>query len=114
MNTRTQPVREFFLALAGPVVWAAHFFVVYGLEAAVCTRAASPVLTMRWVIAAATAAALATLAAFLIPRLRRRSESEDREFLRRIAVGLTFVSIGAILAVAASALSLPACVPPAG
>jgi hypothetical protein len=114
MITRTQPLSGFLLALLGPMVWAMHFFVVYGLEAALCTRAISPVLTMRWTVAVATAGAVGGLVVFLILRFRRSSEPDAPGFLRTISISLALISVGAILAVAASALRLPACLQPAG
>lgn len=115
MSAKTAPFSDFVLALAGPIVWAAHFFIVYGLEAAVCARAESPAFTMRWIVAAATAAAVAGLAALLIRRFRKQpSEPEAFRFLHKVFVYLTLISIGAILAVAASTLRLSACVQPLG
>jgi hypothetical protein len=114
MTTKAQPLGRFLLAFLGPMVWAAHFFVVYGVEAALCTRVASPATTMRWIVAAATIAAVAGLAAFLMLCFRRPSdEPEALGFLHKVSVCLALISIGAILAVAASALRLPACMQPA-
>ena len=114
MTTKTAPFSCFVLALAGPVVWAAHFFIVYGLEAAVCTRADFPAATMRLIIAAATATAVAGLAVLLIRNFRKRPSEPEFGFLHDIFVCLALISIGAVLAVAAPALRLSACVQPAG
>jgi hypothetical protein len=113
VNAKSAPFSDFILALAGPIVWAAHFFIVYGLEAAVCATAESPTLTMRWIIAAATATAVAGLVALLIQLLRKlQNGSEALRFLHKVSLCLSLISIGAVLAVAASALRLSACVQP--
>jgi hypothetical protein len=115
MTTKAQPLGKFLLAMLGPTVWAAHFFVVYGVEAAVCTRAASPAVTMRWIVAAATTAAVAGLAAVLMLRFRGPpGEPEDLGFLRKVSVYLALLSLGAILAVAAAALAISPYVQPTG
>ncbi len=115
MNAKSAPFNGFVLAFAGPIVWAAHFFIVYGLEAAVCTRADSPAATVRWIIATATATAVVGLAALLIRRFRKPpSDSEAFRFLHKISIYLALLSIGAVLTVAASALRLSACMQPAG
>ena len=115
MTAKARPFSGFVLALTGPMVWAVHFFVVYGAESVVCTRAVSPAITMQWILAVATATAVAGLAAFLIRRFRKRpSEPEALAFLNEISVYLALISIGAVLAVTASTLRLSACVQPAG
>ncbi len=115
MISTAQPLSGLLLTLLGPIVWAAHFFAVYGLEAVVCTRAPSPVLTMRMTVAVATAAAVASLGAFLFQRLRKPpNDSEAGAFLRTVSVLLALISIGALVGVAASALYLPACMQPTG
>ena len=65
MTQRARPFGDFIACLYGPIIWAMHFFIVYGLEAAVCTRASSPAFIMRWIVAIATAIAIAALAAFV-------------------------------------------------
>ena len=115
MNAKSAPFSGCVLALAGPIVWAAHFFIVYGLEAAVCTRADFPATTMQWIIATATATAVVSLAAPLIRRFHQTpTESEAVRFLHEISIYLALISIGAVLAVAASVLRLSACVQPVG
>jgi hypothetical protein len=115
VTAKVRPFSGFIFALMGPIVWAMHFFIVYGLEAAVCAKVRSPALTMRWIIAVATAAAVMGLAAFLIRRVRKRPrEPGALGILHEISVYLSLISIGAILVVAASALRLSACVQPAG
>jgi hypothetical protein len=113
VNAKSAPFSSFVLALAGPIVWAAHFFIVYGFEAAVCARSETPTLTMQWIIAAATATAVAGLVALLIRLLRSLPHrSEAFRFLHKVSLCLALISIGAVLAVAASGLRLSACVQP--
>lgn len=115
MTGETRPFRDFLYALAGPIVWAAHFFVVYGPEAIICTRAASPAYAMRWVVAVATATAIGTLSIFLFRQLIRRRKTRDTAaFLNGVSIALMLISMAAIAGVAAGSLSLPACTPAAG
>ena len=110
MTTEAQPLSRLLLALTGPILWALHFFTVYGLEAVVCARAHFPIAAMQWIVAIATTAAVAGAVAFLIWRFRQRSmETDVVSFLREIAIVLALISIGAILVVAASALQLSPC-----
>lgn len=110
-----RPFSDFLWALAGPITWAAHFFLIYGVEAAVCTRASSPALVMRGIVAGATLLALGALAVFLVRMLRqRRHASEAASFLPAISAILALVSMAAIAAAALAGLTLPACTPPAG
>jgi hypothetical protein len=114
MKARVRPFSVLVLTLAGPIVWAAHFFVIYGMEAVICARVAEPADVMRWISIAATAVAFGLLVAFLIRQYRVRSLDDAAPFLREISVWLAVISIGAVAGVGLSALRLPACVPPAG
>lgn len=110
MIAKAQPLRWLLVALTGPILWAAHFFVVYGLEAVVCANARFPIATMQWIVAIATAAAVAGAAAFLIWRFRQRSaEADVLAFLREISLVLALISAGAILVVGATALQSSPC-----
>jgi uncharacterized membrane protein YgdD (TMEM256/DUF423 family) len=103
------------IVLAGPVVWAAHFFVLYGAEALVCTQAASPSRALQWVNIGATAVALAALAALLIRQYRSRQKNDDADaFLRSASLWLALISAGAICGTMLSAWRVAACLPPAG
>lgn len=116
MTAMVRPVSEFLACLYGPIVWAAHFFVVYGAESIVCTSSSSPASTMWFTIVGMTAIALAAIAAPLARSVRVAPES-DREvqrFLMMLRNSLPILSAAAVLAVAVSALRLNACVSPAG
>ena len=115
MTKNVRPLGDFLLALAGPIVWAAHFFVVYGFEAVICTRVSSPDYVMRWIIAAATVAAIGALAVFLLRNWARHSQDPDTaQFLRHIYAALAIISMGAVIGAALPSLTLPACMSPAG
>jgi hypothetical protein len=116
MTAKARPLSDLLIALAGPIVWAAHFFVIYGVEAVICTRAAVPFRAMQGISIVATAIAIGLLAVLLIRQYRtqRRRGGDAAAFLRDISVWLAVISIGAVAGVALSALRLPVCVPPAG
>ena len=116
MTPKARPLGVFLIALTGPTLWAVHFFVIYGAEAAVCTRASSPTYAMQWIVISATGVALAAIAALLLWEFRnkRANTSDALRLLSSISISLAALSAGAILAVAVSALRLPACMSPAG
>jgi hypothetical protein len=61
MTPRVRPVTDIVLALSGPLIWVAHFFVLYLTEAFVCAGPAPPAGMVRWIGTIATAAALLAL-----------------------------------------------------
>jgi len=74
MSVRTRPVGDLLFALIGPMVWAAHFFVVYLLEAMLCVPGASDSGAARIAAAFATVIALVVL---ICARLSRRTDCVD-------------------------------------
>jgi len=84
-------MRAWVLILAGLIVWAAHFFALYGIAS---VFPGLPVA--RWLTLAVTVPALAADGAILVHALRGRS-SDDR--LDRWIAGLA--SLGAALSVVA-------------
>ncbi len=116
MTSGARPLGDFVACLRGPVIWAAHFFVVYGAESVVCIGASSPSSAMRWTVFAATAIALAAIAAPHVRPVRsgRAGDPDAQRFLKSVAGWLAILSTAAIVAVAAAAMRLPACVSPAG
>ena len=110
-----RPMSDFVWMLAGPIVWAAHFFLIYGVEAVICTRTASPVAAMRWIVAVATTAAIATLVIFIVRTLAsRRKHSPAASFVPDVSLALALLSVAAITGVAVAGLTVAACLPPAG
>jgi hypothetical protein len=116
MTAGARPFGDLVASLRGPIIWAVHFFVVYGAESVVCIGASSSTGAMRWTVFAATAIALVAIAA---PHVRgvergRAGDPAAQRFLGSVARWLSFLSAAAILAVAAAAMRLSACVSPAG
>ncbi len=107
MTKRPLPVGSAAMALAGPMIWAAHFIIVYALESVLCRAAAGA-----WhapVIAAATIIAVVTIVLHG-RRQRRRFRIEGvNGFLARAAPALDGLSLLAIMFVAMTGLALPGC-----
>jgi hypothetical protein len=119
MIRRARPFGDFVLCLLGPMVWAAHFFVVYGAATLVCTGTGAAARYLPWIAAVATAIALASLGAFLAWQIqsrlkRRRRPDESTHFLNDVAIALSALSVLAIFAVVWPVFHLPACAPPFG
>ncbi|HEY5965885.1 MAG TPA: hypothetical protein VIU42_17860 [Xanthobacteraceae bacterium] len=116
MTSGARPFGEFVACLSGPLIWAAHFFVVYGAESVVCIGATSPAGAMRLTVFAATAIALVAMAAPYVRPVRggRSGAPEAQRFLSSVARWLAILSAAAIIAVAAAAVRLTACASPAG
>jgi hypothetical protein len=116
MSAEARPLGDFLACMYGPIVWATHFFIVYGAESVMCLGASSPATAMRWTVFGATAIALAAIA---IPLARsvlsgQHGDTDARRFLRTVRNWLAVLSAAAVLAVAVSASPLTACVSPAG
>jgi hypothetical protein len=99
---------ELLLALSAPLVWFAHFSIVYGL-ASVCGPPPSPIDPGRFlpIVTGVSVVALAGLAAIGLAQMRRRRESEA--FLARVGLGLTALSILALAWVSLSMFFVSAC-----
>ena len=89
--SHVRPFTDLLRLFAGPAVWFAHFTVVYGAEALICTPPIGSPRAMVWTGLAATVVALAALIAFAIacggsafPK-KRRTSTRARHFcaLRR-------------------------------
>jgi hypothetical protein len=107
--------------LAGFLVWALHFGVIYSLAALACARGFADarlagIRLLSWGIGLATAAGFATTAAVIVLTWRdrrRHLQAEDDEDPTRFAAWLT-VAIGllaslAMLWQALAVLTVPAC-----
>ena len=118
MTRRARPFGDFLLCLFGPIVWVAHFFVMYGAATLVCTG--RPVAyAMIGIGIVATTVALASLGAFVVWKIRERLNRRGRpndivRFLNDLSLALATISMLAILAVAWPVLHLPTCVSPFG
>ncbi len=104
-------VRATIIWLSGPAIWAAHFFLLYGIASFACTPS-TPQGTIRVLSLATTAIALSALVGFLAWRSRdRRQVAGDMPaFLAKTTNGLAILAGLAIVWTAASATLIPACV----
>jgi hypothetical protein len=115
MNARPKPIVDCMPALAGPLVWAMHFFILYGSEALACTEPGAPGNAVRWIGAVATIAALTALS--LLPLGIRRTlvapvqEAGSTEASLAFAGPLTLLSMIAIVWTSLPLVMLPACAP---
>jgi hypothetical protein len=119
---RSRSFSDWAFVLAGPVVWAAHFFLLYGAEALLCTGpgAAARGGQLLPLAAALTAAAVACLLGIVAWqfRFRRRARRATEGiagtlFWRDAPTALAGLAMLAVLWVAYPAMLLPACAPPA-
>jgi hypothetical protein len=118
MATSRRWLGDFALLLSGPLVWAAHFFSMYGAEAVICTGpdAASRGEQLLPVATALTAAAMAGLIGILGRRFavsRRARRATKSLFWRDAPTALAALAMLGVLWVALPALLLPVCWPPA-
>ncbi|MDX6807216.1 hypothetical protein [Terrihabitans rhizophilus] len=100
--------------LGGPLIWTAHFLLVYAAESLACTRGGGPLLHDA-ITAVATFAALLGLAVLF--RINKRAADapsrEDFEMAEWIGLGLVAISALAVVWSGLAALLIPACVLPA-
>jgi hypothetical protein len=122
MRTGSRSTGELALALAGPTVWAVHFFLMYGAEVVICT---GPAATSRAgqalpVAIALTVVAMVGLLCILVRRFaldRQAHQAADDThgslFWRDASTALAALAMLGVLWVALPAILLPACAPPA-
>lgn len=107
MNARPLSLTHLLIALTGPIVWAAHFFILYLAEAFACGAGATAI---RWIGAMATIGALAVLAVWGGRRGAHTSDVQpSADVGLSIALPLALLSIVAILWSAMPLFLLPAC-----
>ena len=108
---RVRPLADLLRLFVPPIVWFAHFTIVYGAEALICTPPAAGRGTMLWIGALATAAALMALiaSAVLIRRAGRDDEQPDASFLRGAASWLALLSGLGVIWTAFPLAALPVC-----
>jgi hypothetical protein len=113
--SRVRPLGDLLRLFVGPAVWFAHFVVLYGAEAMICTPGLAAAGAMTWAAAIATLAALAMLAGFSVLVLRRPAKTHGGAiFLRRATVLLAMLSAIAVIFVALPVAVLPVCGSAAG
>ena len=114
MMTQPRSILELMKALAGPIIWAAHFFLLYLVEAFACTSQGATGV-VRWTGLAATAAALGVLALLYLRSTRVLYAPGEgvaqNQALTAFARPLILLSMVAILWTSAVLLLLPACAP---
>ncbi len=87
----------FLAALSGPIVWALHFFAVYGTQTVFAARGDS-VATLRIAVAALTLAAIAIIVVGTRAASRRETGNADLDaFMPYLGKGVSMLSGLAIL-----------------
>ncbi len=117
MRNDTSTVSELLLCLGGPLIWAAHFFVMYGAGTLAClnSTARHSMPFYAFALAFTLVAILAVLAsmAWQVARASRRETSGDqtegRRFLRAISIILGSAALLAIAWATLPVLMLPSC-----
>lgn len=103
----------FVFVLLGPIVWALHLAVVYGMQISCAAAASRPSIgeTLALAVLGATAAALAFLAvaAWRSHAAARMLRVRASRFLERVMRLLILLSVVGIAWVGTAALVLPAC-----
>ena len=114
-----RPIGDLLGVFIPPVLWFAHFGVLYGAEALVCTPPAAGRHVLIWIGAIATVAALAALTWFaaltrLRPSADRTDEHTGAAFLRGMALLLVPLSALGVLWTVFPVAVLSVCASPAG
>lgn len=102
-------VGSLLLVLFGPIVWAAHLFVIYGTHTIVCSQGV-PGRTAAIIIGSATLVALVLLA--VVSRIATAEAfggDQSARFMRNTMMWLAGLSALAIMWAGGTALFLPAC-----
>lgn len=92
--------------LLGPLIWLAHFMMVYAAQGLACRGETPAAGSAALFVVIATVIALGALLVTLVGQWRTRSG----DFLQRIAVPLSALSILSVTWTGLPALLLPACV----
>ena len=116
-NIRTRSVGALWLYLSGPIVWAAHFSLLYGLEAAICSGPGGSSLESQfWLIALGLTAAALILLCFVAWQLALRrhdhnaaNKTNKSPFLRDLSIALVALATIGVLWSTLPALVLPVC-----
>jgi len=105
-------------AVAGPMIWAAHFFLMYAAQTALCTampgRAAGHVTSAGIALTAVAGLALLVLIGHRFATTHRDQGPDiapSRPFLGHVQVALAALSLLAVIWAAVAAAALPVCAP---
>jgi hypothetical protein len=118
--SHVRPFTDLLRLVTGPAVWFAHFTVVYGAEALICTPPIGSPRAMVWTGLAATIAALAALIAFAMMLWRERIPEEaphehtGAAFLRAAPLLLAVLAMLAVIWTSLPIAALSACTAAAG
>ncbi|MFC5067732.1 hypothetical protein [Flaviflagellibacter deserti] len=93
------------LWLAGPIIWATHFIIVYASESVACTRLDADSHSL--IAGIATIIALASIA-FIAVR-SRAGRFRDTAFLRTTALTMNLLAFLAVTWAGIAAVLLPSC-----
>ena len=107
-------VRVAFNLTLGPLIWAAHLAVVYGVHSFGCGRdlfgaGLFGLDQPQLIIIGATLFAVLGIGAGLPIRVSAQPMEQEQRFERGVAIGLAALSIFGVLAAGAAALIIPAC-----
>lgn len=105
VSSKIQPIDELVLCCTGPMIWAIHFFVMYGTEALTCTVAPSRARNIFLVVGTATTAiALIILVGLIMwgfakSRANRQAGKgfSGSSFLRDIGTALAVLALLGVL-----------------
>jgi hypothetical protein len=117
MTLPARSVSALWLYFGGPIVWAAHFFLLYGIEVLICTGFGTSSLAQRfWIVALALTALALVLLCFMAWHVaversddRRGTGIESAAFYRPTSIGLAVLAMFGVLWATLPALLLPAC-----
>lgn len=117
MRDNTNPVSELLLCLGGPIIWAVHFFVMYGASTLAClnssARHSTPFFVFAFSLTLVAIFAVLGLTAWQVARASHRETSGDqtdgRRFLRTISILLGSATLLAIAWATLPLLMLPSC-----
>ena len=118
--SHVRPFTDLLRLFIGPAVWFAHFTVVYGAEALICTPPIGSPRAMVWTGLAATAVALGALTIFSVALWHERVPEEaphehtGAAFLRSAPLLLAVLAMLAVIWTSLPIATLPACTAPAG
>jgi hypothetical protein len=104
-------VRVAFNLTLGPLIWAAHLAVVYGVHSFGCARDLFGTGLLELIVVGATVCAVLGTAAGVAVTVPAQSADHEQSFERGVAIGLAVLSCFGVLAAGGAALIVPSCVP---
>ena len=107
--------RAFLFMLASPIIWAAHFMFIYGVNGVACARPALHTIwagmpVSSWIIVAASVLALAAMALIYWRQRRDMLRTGEPGFLAWLAGMLSVLLAVAVVWETMPVLLVPACI----